>query len=463
MIKLLFLLLYFLALPYSCLSARSIHADNHIADLVEQRGSSVVNIVSKVNIQEYSLRRQPFGGLFEFFFQVPNNVIPKKSGEGSGFIYDSSGLILTNFHVIQNSDQIEVTLSDGRKFQAILKGGDKSKDLVVLQIDDSTFSGAFKPEFVGSLGDSAALRVGEWVIAIGSPFSLDRTVTVGIVSAKGRSLNFGPGKFYNNLIQTDASINPGNSGGPLLNMDGKIIGINTAINPMGQGLGFAIPINLAKRIIADIAQFGEAQESWLGGYIEDVTPEIAHELNLSSPRGVLIQRIVPGSPAEQAGLKDGDIITDVNGVLVENKDTLNAKIQEVAVGKVAHLKITRSGRTLNKDVVVSERGRGFAGNRILPTIGERQIGFKVRNISPRDRKKLQLSRGLNGVLVEKVFPSSPAYEAGLEKGDLIIQVNRAKIKSRKDLLEYFSSRVDASSLILVILRDGYLAYVELSP
>jgi len=441
----------------------SVFGDNHIANIVEKHGNCVVNIVSRINIQTYSSRRRPFGNLFEFFFQVPNNVIPKKAGEGSGFIIDSSGLILTNYHVIQNSDEIEVTLSDGRKFQAKLKGGDESKDLAVLKIEDSNFSGTFQPSFVAELGDSSTLRVGEWVIAIGSPFSLDRTVTVGIISAKGRSLDFGPGKFYNNLIQTDASINPGNSGGPLLDMQGKVIGINTAINPMGQGLGFAIPVNLARRIVDDITRFGRPQQSWLGVYITDVDPQIARDLKLTSARGVLIQRIVPESPAEKSGLLKGDVIVGVNGVTVENKETLNAKIQEVPVGKEARVTVLRKGRTLSKLVVVSEKGTGASGKPIFPTLGERQIGFQFRDITRSDRQRLQLSRRFQGVLVEEVYPSSPAYEAGLQREDVIIQVNRAKISSREDLSDYLSSQVDSDSLIFVIIRDGYLAYLELTP
>lgn len=441
----------------------SIFRDNHIANIVEEHGNCVVNIVSKINLKTFSSRRQPVNSLFEFFFQVPNNVIPKKAGEGSGFIIDPSGLILTNYHVIQNSDEIEITLNDGRKFQAQLKGEDEGKDLAVVKIEDSEFQGSLEPSFVADLGDSSGLRVGEWVIAIGSPFSLDRTVTVGIISAKGRSLDFGPGKFYNNLIQTDASINPGNSGGPLLDMDGKVIGINTAINPMGQGLGFAIPINLAKRIIDDISRFGHPQQSWLGVYITDVDSKIARELKLSTARGVLIQGTLPGSPAEKGGLEKGDVITGVNGVTIENKETLNAKIQEVPVGGEAVVRILRNGQLLSRNIVVSEKGTGTSGNPIIPTLGARQIGFEFKDLTLRDRRNLQLSRRFQGVLVEEVYPASPAYEAGLMKDDVIIQVNRSKISSRQDLLKYLSSPAESDSLMLVIIREGYLLYLELSP
>ncbi len=434
-----------------------------IADIVEKAGGSVVNIVSRVNVEQYSYQRRPLGGLFEFFFRVPNNVIPRKQGEGSGFIYDRSGLILTNYHVIQESDSIEVTLHDGRKFAASVQGTDPSKDMATLKIEDPSFSGKLDDSLVAKLGDSAGLRVGEWVIAIGSPFSLDRTVTVGIVSAKGRSLELGPTKFYKNLIQTDASINPGNSGGPLLDMRGKVIGINTAINPMGQGLGFAIPINLAKRIIEDISRYGRVQESWLGVYIEDLNNKKARELGLKNPQGVYIRDVVPESPAAKGGIQGGDVIVKVNGVRVENKETLVEKIQEVPVGQTARISVMRKGRLLTQAVVVGEHGKNLSGQKLLASTSLHELGLGVRRLSRRDRVRHQLDLHMKGVLVASVDPRGPAAKAGLAMNDVIIQVNRSRVGSPGDLETYLKRLTSDEGLIFVVIRDGFLNYIELSP
>jgi serine protease Do len=434
-----------------------------IADIVEQAGGSVVNIVSRVNIEQYSYQRQPLGGFLDFFFRVPNNVIPRKQGEGSGFIYDGSGLILTNYHVIQGSDSIEVTLHDGRKFAAVVQGRDASKDMATLKIKDPSFSGQFDDSYVAKLGDSSKLRVGEWVIAIGSPFSLDRTVTVGIVSAKGRSLELGSTKFYKNLIQTDASINPGNSGGPLLDMQGQVIGINTAINPMGQGLGFAIPINLAKRIVEDISRYGRVQESWLGVYIEDLSNKKARELGLKNPRGVYIRAVVPESPAAKGGIEGGDVIIKVDGVLVENKETLVEKIQEVPVGKTARISLMRGGRLVTREITVGEHGKNLAGDSLLSATSLQGLGLEVRKLSRRDRTRHQLDLRMRGILITNIDPLGLAAKSGLAKDDVIIQVNRSRVGSPEDLEVYLRRFSGDDGLIFVVIRDGFLNYIELSP
>jgi serine protease Do len=331
--------------------------DNRIAEIVDSSASSVVNILVHSNQQRQM--QIPFrNGIFHFF--APGIRTPQRRGEGSGVIYDSSGLILTNHHVVKGADKITVTLSDGRKLSAVIEAENPESDLALLKLKDPMFSGSLEPKFVAKLGNSDRLRVGEWVIAIGSPFSLDGTVTAGIVSARGRNLNLGPQARYNNLIQTDASINPGNSGGPLLNLEGEVIAINTAINPQGQGLGFAIPINLAKRMIGDVSRFGRIQHSWLGVRVQDVKQELLPYLGLDSPHGALVELVIVDTPAARAGLKPRDVILEIDGQKVRNKDILIQKIQEIPAGKEVLLKIQRQGSPMDLRVTLEVRGKASA-------------------------------------------------------------------------------------------------------
>ncbi|MEE2924048.1 MAG: trypsin-like peptidase domain-containing protein [bacterium] len=432
--------------------------DNGIAEVVQKVENSVVHVTARVNVAVYGGRRGSgrFGSLFDFFFEVPNNVMPREKGVGSGFIYDNSGLILTNNHVIEGADDITVTMKDGRVYQCDYLGGDPTRDIAVLKINDKDFDGSFAPRFVAELGDSGKLRVGEWVIAIGSPFKLDQTVTLGIVSAKGRSLDFKGQTSYNNLIQTDASINPGNSGGPLLDINGKVVGINTAINPMGQGLGFAIPVNLARRITGDLAKFGEVRRSWLGVQIQDLTPELARQKNLRLAKGVNVVRVIPGTPASKAGLLDGDIIIRVNGTLVENREVLIGKIQEIPVGEEGKFQILRDNRPIELKITLSEPSKSSGGTAL------NAIGLRIKDLNFRDRRSLRLDRDLEGVLVTGVKPNSLAERSGLQENDLIIQVNRRKVVDSKSLQKALSAVRNSRAVFLVIIRQGYLSYIELN-
>jgi serine protease Do len=452
------LLLSTVFLFFNCLSfGADFMRQNVVAEIVEKTVNSVVHVSTKTNVPVYSRSRGGYGGIMEFFFRIPNNVIPQE-GAGSGFIYDASGLILTNHHVVDGADEITVDLADGRVFQAVYKGGDPSKDLAILQIKDKNFSGKLDSSYVAKLGVSSALRVGEWVVAIGSPFKLDHSVTVGIVSAKGRSLAIEGNVSYDNLIQTDASINPGNSGGPLLNMAGEVIGINTAINPMGQGLGFAIPINLANRVTLDIARYGEVKRSWLGVWIEDVTPENFHYLGLENPRGVVIRRIGNGTPAQKVGLLPGDIIVRINGSLVRNSRILVEKIQEVPIGSSASLEVRRDGKTLNFDVELTERQEEQQST--LPRVVGSDLGMMARNLSSEDRKKLGLHEDTGGIVISAITRGGFAHKSGLMRGDVIIQVNQQKVESLNDL-EKALSHTDRS-VLFVIIRNGRLLYLESS-
>ena len=432
--------------------------ENGIAEVVQKVENSVVHVTARVNVAVYGGRRGAgrFGSLFDFFFEVPNNVMPREKGVGSGFIYDESGLILTNNHVIEGADEITVTMKDGRVYQCDYLGGDPTRDIAVLKINDKDFDGSFAPRFVAELGDSGKLRVGEWVIAIGSPFKLDQTVTLGIVSAKGRSLDFKGQTSYNNLIQTDASINPGNSGGPLLDINGKVVGINTAINPMGQGLGFAIPVNLARRITGDLAKFGEVRRSWLGVQIQDLTPELARQKNLRLAKGVNVVRVIPGTPASKAGLIDGDIIIRVNGTLVENREVLIGKIQEIPVGEEGQFQILRNNRPKQLSITLSEPTKSNSG------IALDAIGLRIKNLSFRDRRNLRLDSDLEGALVTGVKPNSLAARSGLQEDDLIIQVNRRKVVDGDSLAKALSVARNSRAVFLVVIRQGYLTYIELN-
>ena len=431
--------------------------DNGIAEVVQKVENSVVHVTARVNVAVYGGRRGTgrFGTLFDFFFEVPNNVMPREKGVGSGFIYDKSGLILTKNHVIEGADEITVTMKDGRVYQCNYLGGDPTRDIAVLKIDDKDFEGRFAPRFVAELGDSGKLRVGEWVIAIGSPFKLDQTVTLGIVSAKGRSLAVKGQTSYNNLIQTDASINPGNSGGPLLDINGRVVGINTAINPMGQGLGFAIPVNLARRITGDLSRFGEVRRSWLGVQIQDLTPELARQKDLRLAKGVNVVRVIPGTPASKAGLQDGDIIIRVNGTLVENREVLIGKIQEIPVGEKGQFQILRDNKPVQLDITLSEPSQSNRG------IALDVLGLTIKNLNFRDRRNLRLDQDLEGALVKGVKRGSLAERSGIQENDVIIQVNRRKVSDAETLQRALTSARRARAVFLVVIRQGYLSYIEL--
>jgi serine protease Do len=286
-------------------------------------------------------REQPFNDFFERFFGEEMQREFKQPSLGSGFIIDKEGYVVTNNHVIEDADQIKVKLGDEKEFDAQVIGRDASTDLALLKIKSAQDLPVVK------LGDSAQLKVGQWVVAIGSPFGLERTVTAGIVSAKGRVIGSGP---YDDFIQTDASINPGNSGGPLINLKGEVIGINTAIVASGQGIGFAIPIDLAKGIIAQLKAGGEVTRGWLGVAIQDVSPEMADYYGVEAKKGVFVADVFKGDPADAAGIKPKDIIVEVNGQKVETTRQLTSLVADIPVGQTAKVKVLRDGqpRTLQR-------------------------------------------------------------------------------------------------------------------
>ncbi|HHP51284.1 MAG TPA: PDZ domain-containing protein [Moorella mulderi] len=316
-----------------------------IADIAEKAGPAVVRIDTESSSNP--LLEDPF---FRYFFGEPYSPLPRvQRGLGSGFIISPDGYILTNQHVIQGATQVKVTvIGFDKPFPARVVGADAQLDLAVLKIN------ADRPLPYLALGDDSQVRVGDWVVAIGNPYGLDHTVTVGVVSAKGRPIDV-QGRHYENLLQTDASINPGNSGGPLLNLKGEVIGINTAIKADAQGIGFAIPSSTVKPVLNDLMTKGKIARPWLGVMLTSLTPEVAEFLGLPGPEGALVGEVVAGSPAAEAGLQKYDVILEVDGQKVKDAADLVNKIQSMKIGQKVKLKVFRGGKTLEINATLGEK------------------------------------------------------------------------------------------------------------
>lgn len=431
------------------------------ADLVEKLKPCVVNISTTKTVRSNGMLRSPFGGgdPFEryfggdeyfnrFFGDLPQREF-KQRNLGSGFIISHDGYIFTNNHVVEQADKILVKLSDGEKeYEAKVIGRDAKTDIALIKIKPN------KSLVLAELGDSDRLRVGEWVVAIGNPFGLEQTVTAGIVSAKGRTIGAGP---YDNFIQTDASINPGNSGGPLFGMDGKVIGINTAIVAQGQGIGFAIPINMASRMLPDLKSKGEVSRGWLGVSIQDVTDDIAKSLKLKLPEGALIAEVFEGDPADKAGLKAGDVIIELNGKQIKNSHELLMIVAALRVGERVSIKTIREGQERDYSVVIAERQEKAE----LGT-GNDKYGMTVQPITPEIAKNLGIAEGV-GVIVVSVQEGSPADEAGIRSRDIILQINRVKINSIKDYERELKKPAANEGILLLIKRGRVSTFVPLRP
>ena len=356
---------------------------------------------------------------------------------------DPKGYILTNNHVIENAREITVRLSDSRKFSATLVGRDPKTDLAVLKVQ------APAPLPVAELADSDRLRVGQWAIAIGNPFGLDRTVTVGIVSATARN-RVGVAT-YENFIQTDASINPGNSGGPLLNLDGKVIGINTAIVAAGQGIGFSIPINEAKAVMAQLIARGRVVRGWLGVVIQDVTDELASSFGVREREGVLVADVMKGGPAETAGLRAGDVVVELNGTRIHEVPDLQRHIANVAPGQRVRLGVVREGAPQRITVTVAE----MPGEE--PTLaaqaGSEGFGLQVEALAPGAAERLNLPMS-QGVLVVDVATGGPADRAGLRRGDVILEVGRQPVSDARTLSQALGAVPAGETALLYVHRPG---------
>ncbi len=429
-------------------------------ELAEKYSPAVVNIRSEKNDKRTMEgnphfrggphgQNDPFRDFFEKFFGGRPNQGFKQRSLGSGFIIDQSGFIVTNNHVVEGADKIKVILKDDREFDAEVKGRDPNTDLALIKIK----SDGNLPTI--QFGNSDDVRVGEWVMAIGNPFGLEHTVTVGIISAKGRVIGSGP---YDDFIQTDASINPGNSGGPLLNMDGKVVGINTAIIAGGQGIGFAIPVNMAKGIIEQLQAKGEVTRGWLGIGIQDLSKELKSYYGVDGDAGVLVTKVFPGDPAEKAGIRAKDIILAVNGKKVDSSRELSRTIAESAVGKEASLLVLRGGTEKKFTIELGKRPEKMLAAQTPEVQKKNPLGIAVSNLTPEIIQQFRL-QAENGVMVVGVEPDSKGEEAGVLPGDLIKEINHQDVKDMDQYLKEIGKFKKGDTITLYILRSnrGFMA------
>jgi serine protease Do len=367
----------------------------------------------------------------------------KQPGQGSGFIIDKSGYIVTNNHVVESADKITVVLKDETEHDAKVIGLDPVTDIALIKIDMK------KSLPTVELGSSTDLRVGEWVAAIGSPFGLEYTVTAGIVSAKGRVIGSGP---YDDFIQTDASINPGNSGGPLINMQGKVVGINTMIIAGGQGIGFAIPVDQVKNVVSQLKSEGEVTRGWLGVTIQDLKGDLAEYYGVDGTSGVMVVDVVPGDPADKGGVKPKDIITKVNGKMVATSRDLTNLAAGLVVGDTANLTILRAGTQKTLEIKIGKRPLTMAAaSRNQHQQKDSEYGFEVTEVTPEIARQYNI-KDTAGVIVVGVAPDSKADAAGIKQGDLIIEVNRKNVDSVKDFKNLINQYKDADGISLLVQR-----------
>jgi serine protease Do len=396
--------------------------------------------------------RTPFEEFFgeeffrRFFGEAPERM-PERS-LGSGVIVDPSGIALTNAHVVEKATEIEVITLDGSKHKAKVVGLDKKTDLAVLKLDDG--KGAFK---YARMGDSDKMQVGDWVIAVGSPFGLQATVTAGIISAKARQIGQGP---FDDFLQTDAAINPGNSGGPLVNMQAEVVGINTAIVAGGSGIGFAIPSNMARKIYTEITTKGRVSRGWLGVSIQPLTSELARSFGAKDTKGVLISDVIADSPAAKSGLKPGDILLEFDGKKMESPADLQRAVGLASPGTDAKAKVWRDQGEKTVEVKIGEapderesqrQGKSEGGGG-----GPTMLGLEVRPITPDVARQLNL-KSSDGVIVARVEEGSAAAEAGVQRGDVIREINRQRVKSTSDF-ERLTKDVKEGDRLTVLLQRG---------
>ncbi len=411
---------------------------------------SVVNIstISKKKMVKPMFEFSPF---FDDFFRgkQPRPQYRREKSLGSGFVINREGYILTNDHVVRDAETIKVKLSNEKVYDARVVGSDPKSDIAVVKISNS----GDLP--VAVLGDSDKLEVGQWAIAIGNPFGLSRTVTVGVVSATGRT---GMGiEAYEDFIQTDAAINPGNSGGPLLNIHGEVIGINTAIVAAGQGIGFAIPINMAKQIIPQLIKKGTVSRGWLGVSIQPVTDELARSFGLKSTQGALVSEAMAGSPAAKAGIRQGDVILRYAGKTVKDVSHLQRLVAETPIGKRIEVEIFRAGKEMKLSLVAGSAESAEAlQSRPEDTTPSALLGLTVEDLPPQIR-----ARGYGGVLVTEVEEGSIAAEAGLQSGDVIVAVNQKRIANLSDYLRAMRDAEKKGAVALLVKRGNASIYFAL--
>ena len=467
--KLLPLLVFLCSLAGSNLTAAEPAAalrafSDGFADVAAKIKPSVVTVYSEKTIKLPQFR-SPFGDGFPFqFFMDPDDNSPrqrhslprehqfKQTGMGSGIVIDKDGRILTNFHVVDGTDEIKVKFADGATFDATIVGTDSRSDLAVLKV-----KGKLPADLTpAALGDSDILRVGEWVLAVGAPFNFTQTVTAGIISAKGRTQIDGDRDKYQDFLQTDAAINPGNSGGPLVNLRGEVIGINTAIiSSSGQyaGIGFAIPVNMAQRVVRQLVKSGKVTRGYLGVVIQDLTPSLAEQFKLAGTKGAIVNQVSKDAPADKAGLKTGDVITQLNGKPIEETGHLRNLVASTDPGVKVELTIVRDGKERVVAVTVGELPD--AGHRAEAAAGgdsdehPSRFGLAVESLTDRQARALGLENA-TGVLVEAVENDSPADEAGIHPGDIIVEVNRERVAN---VAEFNAAMRKTDGKVLLLVKN----------
>ena len=472
--KVLFLLPVLALLAWQPNESAARGAPDGFADLAERLLPSVVTIETSQKSQEANGRGpefdfppgSPFRDFFEEFNKRRRDAPRRGAAVGSGFIISKDGFVVTNNHVVENADEVEVVLNDDRRLKGKVFGKDPKTDLALIKIepnDDLT---------PVAWGNSKTARIGDWVVAIGNPLGLGGTVTAGIISARGRNLRSGP---YDDYIQTDAPINRGNSGGPLFDIQGRVIGVNTAIlSPSGGsiGIGFAIPSSLAQGVIAQLKEFGTTKRGWLGVQIQSVTDEIAESLGLESAKGVLVAGVVEDSPAAFAGFKSGDVILSFNSVEVPQSRHLPRIVADTGVGKEVDVVVWRDGKKETLRVTLGElekvdtasfrpgdKGEGKSGR--TETITE--LGLKLAPFDKALAKQFELDEDAKGVVIVDVERDSSAREKGLQPGTLIVEVNQEKISSPAEMVAKIEEAREAGrrSVLLLVDQDGDLRFVAL--
>jgi serine protease Do len=438
----------------------SVRAPASFADLTDKVKPAVVNIsTTKLIRPGRGMLRAPFGEdapfggdefFNRFFGRTPSREFKQKS-LGSGFIISHDGYIFTNNHVVEQAEKIIVRISDGREYEAKVIGKDAKTDLALIKIKPT------ESLPVVEIGDSEKLRVGDWVIAIGNPFGLEQTVTAGIVSAKGRVIGAGP---YDNFIQTDASINPGNSGGPLFNMEGKVVGINTAIVAQGQGIGFAIPIDMAKAVLADLKSKGKVTRGWLGISVQDVSEDMVKTMKLKNRNGAVISDVFKGDPADKAGIRAGDVVVEVNGQAIKDTHELLLKIAALRVGEKIAVKAIRDGAEKTFEITVAERTEQAEMAAEKRSDGADDLGMVLQDITPDVAKYLGLQKR-GGVIVVDVKDGGIADDVGIQPKDIILEVNKVKISSMKEYVREMSKRKPKDSILFLVKRGRTTFYVAI--
>jgi serine protease Do len=424
----------------------------NFAQLAKQVQSGVVNIRTVKTMKGGSpVFRHFFGHPFgegNPFGRGPEREFKQRS-LGSGFIIDSAGYIITNNHVIENADEITVSLTDGREFSAEVIGRDPNTDLALVRINGAKNLQSLE------MGSSDRLEVGSWVVAVGSPFGLEQTVTAGIVSAKGRVIGAGP---YDDFIQTDASINPGNSGGPLLNLAGEVVGINTAIVARGQGIGFAIPIDMARNIVAQLKENGSVTRGWLGVGIQNLTPELAEYYGVGKEEGVLVTQVFEGDPAEKAGIQARDVIVALNGEKITSIRELTAKVASLPVGEELDVMVLRGGKEKTFTAKIAKRQDDVTAMARNDSESNKGLGLQVVEPSPETARRFGHGEGEKGVLVMAVEPGSKAEKAGILMGDLIKEINKKPVESVDELRDEVG-RADSNGEVNLLVKRPNTGFV----